>query len=303
MRLALVSVLAAFAVAACSNTPSPTEPVATATDAAPAPPSDGRRPSTPTAQATRTATARDEAPADVEPFTDPDELARSLRAAELAIRDRDTPPSELAAWAWVQQQAYRDLVVHPDWRDTARAALPASLHGAFARNIVAGEHLRALTEPREELPPWRIVEPPPPEQLRRYYAAAQEEFGVPWTYLAAIHLVETRMGRIRGTSTAGAQGPMQFLPSTWEAYGEGDIEDPSDAIRAAARYLVAHGAPEDMDGALWAYNHSDHYVEAITSYAEVMDADERAWLGYYHWKVYYRLTTGDVVLEVGYERG
>ena len=73
------------------------------------------------------------------------------------------------------------------------------------------------------------------------------------------------MGRIRGTSTAGAKGPMQFLPSTWEAYGEGDIEDPDDAIMAAARYLANYGAPADMDRALFAYNHSDHYVRPSRS--------------------------------------
>ena len=67
---------------------------------------------------------------------------------------------------------------------------------------------------------------------------------MPWTYLAAIHLVETRMGRIRGASTAGARGPMQFLPSTWALYGAGgDINDPRDAILAAARLLRHHGAP------------------------------------------------------------
>ena len=68
--------------------------------------------------------------------------------------------------------------------------------------------------------------------------------GCPWRYLAAIHLVETGTGRIRGTSAAGAQGPMQFLPATWEAYGGGgDINDTRDAIHGAARYLAANRAP------------------------------------------------------------
>jgi membrane-bound lytic murein transglycosylase B len=110
------------------------------------------------------------------------------------------------------------------------------------------------------------------------------------------------MGRIRGVSIAGARGPMQFMPRTWDAYGEGDIDDPHDAIRAAARYLVASGAPGDMRRALFAYNRSENYVDAIANHAEVMKADERAYLGYYHWQVYYRLTTGDVILPVGWER-
>ncbi|MEX0952672.1 MAG: lytic transglycosylase domain-containing protein, partial [Nitriliruptoraceae bacterium] len=205
-------------------------------------------------------------------------------------------------WAWTQQQAYRDLVVNPEWRDEVRDALPEALIGAFDRNFAAGATLRELTSPRDTLPDWRIVEPPPAEELLGHYEAAEAEFGVGWEYLAAIHLVETRMGRIRGVSTAGARGPMQFMPATWDAYGTGDIDDPGDAIRAAARYLTASGAPEDMRSALFAYNRSDHYVDAITAHAEVMADDERAYLAYHHWQVHYRLDTGDVVLPVGWER-
>ncbi len=132
-------------------------------------------------------------------------------------------------------------------------------------------------------------------------AAAGDEFGIGWEYLASIHLVETRMGRIRGTSSAGAQGPMQFMPGTWAQYGEGDIEDPRDAIRAAARYLRASGAPGDMDRALFAYNRSDAYVRAISTYAAQMRADERLYRGYWWWQVYYRHVDGDRLLPVGYD--
>ena len=130
-------------------------------------------------------------------------------------------------------------------------------------NVRAATLLRSLGEPQERLPRWRIVPPPPATELLGYYRLAQRRSGVPWTYLAAIHLVETRMGRIRGTSTAGARGPMQFLPSTWDLYGAGgDINDPRDAILAAARLLRHHGAPGDMADALWHYNPSDSYVGA-----------------------------------------
>lgn len=295
----LPSLLAACAVlgAACTSAAPAAEDAPTAEAVSPAAP---RPAAAPSASGERTAETRPRPPATVEPFRDPAGLVASLRTAELAIRDPATPREDLGRWAWVQQQAYRDLAVNPGWRAEARRALPADLQPAFDANLRAGIELRALTEPRDALPPWRIVAPPPPEELRAHYAAAERASGVPWTYLAAIHLVETRMGRIRGASVAGARGPMQFLPSTWEAYGEGDIEDPGDAIAAAARYLVDHGAPADLDGALWAYNHSDHYVRAVSAYADVMADDERAWLGYYHWRVYYRLRTGDVVLDVGY---
>ena len=247
------------------------------------------------APTTRTAEDRE-----VAPFPDPDDLAAALVDAEQAIRDPERSVEELQRPAWVQQQAYRDLAEHPEWRDPVRAQVPGDLHGAYDANLRAGIELRQLTQPREELPDWTIVAPPPAEELRSHYEAAQAEFGVDWSYLAGIHLVETRMGRIRGDSVAGAQGPMQFLPSTWEAYGEGDIHDYGDAIRAAARYLVDHGAPGDMGRALYAYNHSDRYVAAIEAYAEVMRTDRLAYRGYYHWRVYYRLTSGDVVLDEGW---
>ncbi len=94
---------------------------------------------------------------------------------------------------------------------------------------------------------------------------------------------------------------MQFLPSTWARYGRGDIENARDSILAAGRYLAAHGAPGDMDRALFAYNRSRLYVRAVQLYASVMREDERAWRGYFHWQVYYRTTRGDALLEVGYD--
>lgn len=275
--------------------------------------------STPTTDGSPEATVADPSPTDTTPSPSPstpsptptppdpdappasaDELAQRLVAAERAIRDPEVADEDLRGWAQVQHAAYRTLYDHPDWVDPVRDQLPAELHDAFEANVFAQSELFALTDPKDELPDWRIVPAPPADELLAHYRSAGEEFGVDWTYLAAIHLVESRMGRIRGDSDAGAQGPMQFLPSTWEDFGEGDIQDPQDAIRAAARYLVAHGAPEDMRGALWAYNHSDLYVNAIEAYAGVMRAEPRTYEAYYHWRIYYRLVSGDVVLEEGW---
>ena len=96
-------------------------------------------------------------------------------------------------------------------------------------------------KPSDTLPAWQIVPPLPAEQLLAYYHEAEAATGVPWYFLASINLVETRMGRIHGLSTAGAQGPMQFLPSTWAACCTGDIEDAHDAIVGAATYLKMSG--------------------------------------------------------------
>ncbi|MGH2760336.1 MAG: transglycosylase SLT domain-containing protein [Actinomycetota bacterium] len=230
----------------------------------------------------------------------PEELARRLVIAERALRAPDADATDLEEHGRVQQASYRQIVVNPGWLEQVLAAVPADLHPTVRSNVEAGAELRALTAPREAMPDWRIVAPPPPADLRKYYDDAQVESGVGWPYLAAIHLVETRMGRIRGTSTAGARGPMQFLPQTWERWGSGDIESPRDSIRAAARYLKGHGAPSDMPRALFAYNHSDRYVKAVTSYAEQIRADDGAYLGYYHWPVYYRTTQGDALLPVGW---
>lgn len=93
---------------------------------------------------------------------------------------------------------------------------------------------------------------------------------------------------------------MQFLPSTWEAYGDGDIDDPHDAIRAAARYLAAHGAPGDMEGALYAYNRSQRYVQAISDHAAVMRAEPVTYRAYHQWRVYYRMVSGERILEEGW---
>jgi soluble lytic murein transglycosylase-like protein len=174
------------------------------------------------------------------------------------------------------------------------------------RIVTAGRELLSMAKrgPGDMLPAWRIAAPLPPGELRAIYAEAQGRFGVPWTVLAAVNLVESRMGRIASHSEAGARGPMQFMPSTWASYGlGGDVTDPHDAILGAANYLAANGGATDagLDRALERYNNDDRYVRAVRAYAAVMQADERAYLGFHAWEVYFRTTAGRVHLPVGYD--
>jgi membrane-bound lytic murein transglycosylase B len=156
--------------------------------------------------------------------------------------------------------------------------------------------------PSQTLPAWRIVAPEPADELLAIYREAGDAFDIPWSVLAAINLVETGTGRIRGMSIAGAQGPMQFLPATWAAYGAGgDIEDTHDAIFGAARYLAANNGATDIDHALFRYNHSDRYVRGVKLYAEIIAEHPRAFLGLHQWGVWYASSAGDVYLPVGYE--
>jgi hypothetical protein len=102
------------------------------------------------------------------------------------------------------------------------------------------------------------------------YQAAGIEYGVRWEVLAAINEIETDYGRNLNVSSAGALGWMQFMPSSWKAYGvdankdgRKDPYNPVDAIFAAARYLKAANYENDVRGAIFAYNHADWYVDSV----------------------------------------
>jgi membrane-bound lytic murein transglycosylase B len=233
--------------------------------------------------------------------SDPAQLADDLVADEQALRDPSTVEAALVAAARRQQAAYRAIGQHPEWDATTRPRIPQSLLEIYDRNVDARRQLTAMTPVRATLPAWRVEPPAAADELLSYYHQAESESGVGWNYLAAINLVETRFGSIDGASTAGAQGPMQFLPATFAAYGQGgDIHSPRDSIMAAGRYLAANGFANDRDHAIYRYNHANEYVRAVNQYAALIAADPAAFAGYYRWDVYCRTTAGDVLLPIGY---
>jgi len=136
-----------------------------------------------------------------------------------------------------------------------------------------------------------------PARYLALYQQAGQEYGIAWEILAGIGTVESDNGQSdapgahSGANSAGAAGPMQFgiggaAGNTWggtpvhpaseQTGGYGidgdhdgvvDVYDPGDAIPSAARYLVLHGAPGDMQAALLAYNHSEAYVTLVLAWA------------------------------------
>jgi hypothetical protein len=115
----------------------------------------------------------------------------------------------------------------------------------------------------------------PPAFLIPIYKAAGRRFHIPWQVLAAINSVETSYGRDLNTSSAGAVGWMQFMPSTWQEYGLSvdshgppNPYDPTDAIFTAAKYLAANGGATHLRQAIFAYNHAAWYVDEVLLLAE-----------------------------------
>ena len=118
----------------------------------------------------------------------------------------------------------------------------------------------------------------PASYLMLYKASAAKYCpGLSWTVLAAIGEIESGNGANNGPSSAGALGPMQFMPATWAEWGiDGfgqtgtpDIMNPLDAVPSAARMLCADGAGNTatLRGAIFAYNHATWYVDEVLALA------------------------------------
>ena len=194
------------------------------------------------------------------------------------------PPTDVVERAAELQDQVALLGDHPRLATRVIPLLGGSLRGEVARLYAARRALLRLSAGSQHKK-LKLGQRPPLADLISFYGEAEHRFGIGANYLAAIHLVETKFGRVVNNSVAGAQGPMQFIPSTWRIYGHGgDIRDPHDAILAAARLLRANGAPGRYGPALRAYNPSGLYVQAVTRYAREIGRNPYALYYLYTWE-------------------
>jgi len=146
--------------------------------------------------------------------------------------------------------------------------------------------------------PSPAIEDIPSRALAAYInAAASAPCPVDWATLAAVGAVETGHAQSGGSeltadgvatqiigSSAGARGPMQFMPGTWQHYatdgdgdGQADVDDIDDAAASAAALLCANSIHGDWVEAICAYNgganwrsygESRNYVEAVSAHRD-----------------------------------
>jgi hypothetical protein len=223
-------------------------------------------------------------------------LVRALEArtgeldAAIAAWNKNAPPTrDVTLLALYVQRAVRLLA-----QDAQLARPVLRLDPKLRDEVLALRELGRLSasEPRPQRR-LRVGPAAPARRLLDWYRAAQRRFGIRWQLLAAVNFVESAFGKVRSASSAGAQGPMQFEPATWHAYGLGGrVGDPHDAIVGAANYLAANHGATDERRALYHYNPSALYVDAVLRYARQITVDPNAFYTYYSWQVYFRTATG-----------
>ena len=141
-----------------------------------------------------------------------------------------------------------------------------------------------------------------PANYLKWFQTVGLQYNISWTILAGIGKVESNDGRTTlpgvnsGSNAFGAAGPMQIgiggaSTNVWgggavhpasevvdgvatdeDGNGVDDVYTPADAIAGAAKYLVAHGVQQNVDEAIFAYNHADWYVEEVLSWASTYAA-------------------------------
>jgi soluble lytic murein transglycosylase-like protein len=233
------------------------------------------------------------------------QLAARIETTERGLADavdawhasgQPRPPLEVTLWVLYEQRISIVLTERPRLAGAVLKLLPPRYARPLRTEVLAKRELGRLSRPRP-LRAFRTGPAEPAADLHHYYLEAQRRFRVGWNVLAAVNYIESAFNKLRNASTAGAQGPMQFIPSTWHAYGlDGDVHDPHDAILGAANYLHGNGAPRDYRRALYRYNPSWFYVDAVLRYARRIRDDRRAFYVLYCRQVFVRTPRGLVRL-------
>jgi hypothetical protein len=280
---ALAVLIPASAALADSTTTSPSAepaapPATTTTTSVPAPPSS--EPSSGTSTTTTSTTGEASTEASATGTSTGSEATTTVPAPEV----RTQHPQPRTAVTHVHGSATTT-------RPSTKPRTNASKNGNAGSKAVSPS---ALTPPLpstlggslSNLPSFFINSFSIPPFLLPIYQAAGAAYGIPWQVLAAINEVETDYGRDLNVSSAGAEGWMQFMPSEWDQYGvdvnDSGFEDPynpADAIFAAARYLKDAGGDTDIRGAVFAYNHSQAYVNSVLLRARLLGGTPPELLG------------------------
>jgi membrane-bound lytic murein transglycosylase B len=212
-----------------------------------------------------------------------DQLRQQLQVSQAefdlrqAVRDEQAAVYALAARPDLEAATLR-LLTAP--HEAGLGQVTGALRAAWR---LAGLDM-ATVRPRDT---HRSAAAEPVDALLGYYRAAAGRTGVDWSYLAAINYIESDFGRVPGPSSAGALGPMQFLPDTWREYGGGgDILRASDSIQAAALFLARNGAPRNYDQAILRYNHDADYLAAVQGFAAALRSDPLWLTRFYYWSTF-----------------
>jgi soluble lytic murein transglycosylase-like protein len=237
------------------------------------------------------------APLPKEPAPLAEALVRTTSDLEQAIggwNPKTAPaPAAVVLYALYQQRLYRLFTRDSQLATRTLALVPQDL-ATVSRDLLAAQRELYRLTPPIGVPTIKVAPPRPAPELLSYYREAQRRFKVPWNVLAAVNFVETKFGKLRSASAAGAQGPMQFMPATWRRYGlGGNVQDAHDAILGAANYLSASGAVRNLRNALHHYNPSSAYVDAVLRYARRIGADRTMFYALYSWQVFVKTPGGD----------
>jgi soluble lytic murein transglycosylase-like protein len=209
------------------------------------------------------------------------QIAQKRRDYNAAIEEQRATTADLRLREQALDQAIDRLSTNNARTEFRLQRLEAAERARIQKSVAATGGGEAGSEHELEVAREDIVatsvEPTSKNAYMELYRASATKygFGPDWYILAAVGKVESNHGQAMGPSSAGAMGPMQFMPTTWETSGvdgNGDgvanVMDPEDAIPAAASYLKDGGAPQDWYRALYSYNHADWYVKKVLAVAE-----------------------------------